>query len=53
MIDLTTGSTLILIVKGMYIKWKNDTSQVKDWNVSTLEASVLILGLSVAIPLVY
>ncbi|KAB5595192.1 Cell division control protein 73 [Ceratobasidium theobromae] len=24
-------------VKGMYIKWRNDTSQVKDWNVSTLE----------------
>ncbi|KAF8602746.1 CDC73-domain-containing protein [Ceratobasidium sp. AG-I] len=24
-------------VKGMYIKWKNDSSQVKDWNVSTLE----------------
>ncbi|KDN33506.1 hypothetical protein RSAG8_13407, partial [Rhizoctonia solani AG-8 WAC10335] len=21
----------------MYIKWRNDTSQVKDWNVSTLE----------------
>ncbi|KAF8758565.1 RNA pol II accessory factor, Cdc73 family, C-terminal [Rhizoctonia solani] len=27
-------------VKGMYIKWRNDTSQVKDWNVSTLEASL-------------
>ncbi|KAG9073694.1 accessory factor associated with RNA polymerase II, partial [Ceratobasidium sp. 370] len=24
-------------VKGIYIKWRNDTSQVKDWNVSTLE----------------
>ncbi|CAE7176001.1 unnamed protein product, partial [Rhizoctonia solani] len=24
-------------VKGMYIKWRNDSSQVKDWNVSTLE----------------
>ncbi|CCO30413.1 Cell division control protein 73 [Rhizoctonia solani AG-1 IB] len=27
-------------VKGMYIKWRNDTSQIKDWNVSTLEKKV-------------
>ncbi|QRW00851.1 Cdc73 family RNA polymerase II accessory factor [Ceratobasidium sp. AG-Ba] len=26
-----------LFHNGIYIKWKNDTSQIKDWNVSTLE----------------